>query len=82
LFFAAAKGKTANPRVTHTAIYMGDGQFIQSSGMVCINSLDPQAKDYEEFHARTLVSARRMLNSIGTPEITRIDQHHLYAAGQ
>lgn len=82
LFFAAAKGKQPNPRITHVAIYMSNGQFIQSAGMVRINSLDPAAADYEEVHARTLVSARRMLNSIGTPEITRIDQHQLYTADE
>jgi hypothetical protein len=80
LFFAAGKGRQDNPRITHTAIYISNGQFIQSAGMVRINSLDPAAADYEEFHARTLVSARRMLNSIGTPEITRIDKHNLYTA--
>jgi cell wall-associated NlpC family hydrolase len=77
LFFAAAKGKSPNPRVTHTAIYMGNGQFIQSAGMVRINSMDPAATDYTS-QSRTIVSARRMLNSIGSPEIIRIDQHPLY----
>ena len=79
LFFAAAKGKMPNPRITHTAIYMGNGQFIQSAGMVRINSLDPSAPDYETYYSRTLVSARRMLTAVGKPEITRIDQHNLYA---
>ncbi|MEJ5962673.1 NlpC/P60 family protein [Pedobacter immunditicola] len=80
LFFAAAKGKQPNPRITHVGIYMSNGQFIQSAGMVRINSLDPAAVDYDGVHARNLVSARRMLNGIGTPEITRIDQHKLYNA--
>lgn len=78
LFFAANKGKMPNPRVTHTAIYMGNGQFIQSAGMVRINSFDPAAADYEAYHSKTFVSARRMLNSIGKPEISRIDQHEFY----
>lgn len=78
LFFAAAKGKSANPRVTHTAIYMEDGQFIQSAGMVRINSLVPSAPDYSFGQSPTLVGARRILNGIGTTQITRIDQHELY----
>lgn len=78
LFFAAAKGGVARPRVTHTAIYMGNGEFIQSAGMVRINSMVPSAADYADFQSRTLVSARRILNEIGTPQITRIDQHELY----
>lgn len=78
LFFAASKGKMAKPRVTHTAIYMGKGMFIQSAGMVRINSMNPAAADYADYQTRTLVSARRMLNAIGTPEIKRIDQHEFY----
>ncbi|WEK20069.1 MAG: C40 family peptidase [Candidatus Pedobacter colombiensis] len=78
LFFAAAKGKSVNPRVTHTAIYMEDGKFIQAAGMVRINSLVPSAPDYADAQVPTLVGARRMLNGIGTPQITRIDQHELY----
>ncbi|PTT04107.1 hypothetical protein DBR11_00450 [Pedobacter sp. HMWF019] len=78
LFFAAAKGRAAHPRVTHTAIYMGNGEFIQSAGMVRINSMVPSAADYADFQSRTLVSARRILDEIGSPQITRIDQHELY----
>ena len=81
LFFAASKGKVANPRVTHVAIYMGNGQFIQSAGLVRINSFDPSAKDYTN-QSRTIVSARRMLSAIGQPEITRIDQHKFYTTVQ
>lgn len=78
LFFAAAKGRSDNPRVTHTAIYMKDGQFIHSAGMVRINSMVPSAADYTHVQAPTIVSARRILNGIGTPQITRIDQNELY----
>lgn len=78
LFFAASKGKSANPRVTHTAIYMENGQFVQAAGMVRINSLVPSAPDYSAGQSPTLVGARRVLNGIGSPQITRIDQHELY----
>ncbi|WP_432711633.1 NlpC/P60 family protein [Pedobacter sp.] len=78
LFFAAAKGKTPNARITHTAIYMGNGQFIQSAGMVRINSIDASAADYDAYNTKTLVSARRMLDAIGTPQIQRMDQHEFY----
>ncbi len=78
LFFSAAKRRGVNGgRVTHTAIYMGNGQFIQSAGMVKINSLVPTAADYDA-QSTTLVGARRLLNEIGKPEITRIDQHDWY----
>ena len=79
LFFAAAKLKgTSGGRITHTAIYMGDGEFIQSAGMVRINSLKPDAANFDERESKTLVSAKRFLNQIGTSEITRVDRHDWY----
>ncbi len=78
LFFAGGKNRHSNPRVTHTAIYMGNGEFIQSAGMVRINSMVPTAKAYDDFESRTLVCARRILSSIGTTEISRVDQHSFY----
>lgn len=75
LFFAGDK-KTL--RVTHTALYIGNGQFIQSAGLVRVNSMISGSANYADFQSRTLVSARRMLNSIGKSEITRVDQHPYY----
>ncbi len=75
LFFASDK-KTQ--RVTHTALYIGNGEFIQAAGLVRINSMISSADNYADFQSRTLVSARRMLTSIGKPEITRVDQHPYY----
>jgi cell wall-associated NlpC family hydrolase len=78
LFFAAGKNRRPNPKITHTAIYMGKGEFIQSAGSVGINSIVSTSDIYDSFGSRTLVCARRILNSIGTPEISRVDQHPFY----
>ncbi|MBB2144206.1 SH3 domain-containing protein [Pedobacter sp. LMG 31464] len=79
LFFSAAKRRGINGgKVTHTAIYMGNGEFIQSAGMVKINSLVPTATNYDGGQASTLVGARRILTAIGKPEITRVDHHEWY----
>ena len=79
LFFAASKRKGINGgKVTHTAIYMGNGEFIQSAGMVKINSFVPTAENYDDGQSPTLVGARRILTEIGKPEITRVDQHEWY----
>lgn len=81
LFFAAAKLKgTSEGRITHTAIYMGNGEFIQSAGMVRINSLKPDAANFDERESKTLVSAKRFLNQIGAAEITRVNRHAWYEA--
>lgn len=79
LFFAAGKVRAAaKPRVTHTAIYIGDGIFIQAAGLVRINSMKPDADNYDDFQTRTIVGARRMLSAIGQPEVTRVDQSPFY----
>lgn len=79
MFFSAAKRRgVSNGRVSHTAIYMGNGEFIQSAGMVKISSILPTATNYDEYQTKTLVGARRILTQIGKPEITRIDQHDWY----
>lgn len=75
LFFAANK-KTG--RVTHTAIYIGNGDFIQAAGLVRINSMIYGSKNYDDFQSRTLVGARRILTAIGDSEITRVKQHSYY----
>ncbi|MEJ5996131.1 C40 family peptidase [Pedobacter sp. Du54] len=79
LFFSAAKRRGINGgRVSHTAIYMGNGEFIQSAGMVKVNSLVPKAGNYDGTQSSTLVGARRILTAIGKAQITRIDRHNWY----
>ncbi|RZL37696.1 MAG: glycoside hydrolase [Pedobacter sp.] len=79
LFFSAAKRRgVTGGRVTHTAIYMGKGEFIQAAGMVKVSSLVPKTANYDEHQSKTLVSARRFLTEIGKPEITRVAEHEWY----
>lgn len=79
LFFSAAKRKGLNGgKITHTAIYMGNGEFIQAAGMVRIDSLVPTAANYDASQSSTLVGARRILTQIGKPEITRVGRHSWY----
>lgn len=79
LFFSAAKRRGINGgKVTHTAIYMGKGEFIQSAGMVKISSLIPTESNYDGGQSTTLVGARRILTAIGKPQITRVDHHDWY----
>lgn len=75
LFFA---GNRKTMRVSHTAIYIGNGEFIQAAGLIRINSMIKGAKNYDDFQSRTMVGARRMLTAVGEPEITRINQHPYY----
>jgi cell wall-associated NlpC family hydrolase len=78
LFFGRARQFGGPVRISHTALYLGKGKFIQAAGRVRISSLLASAPDYDEARTRTLVSARRVLTAVGTPEITRVEQHPLY----
>lgn len=78
LFFSGSKSRSSTPKVTHTAIYIGDGEFIQSASFVRINSLSLGAVNYDDYQSRTLVCARRMISAIDTAEVSRIDQHPFY----
>jgi len=73
LFFGTSK-----ERITHVGMYIGDGQYIHASGLVRINSLNPEDPDYSEFNRKRLVSAGRVLNSLNTEEIVQVKEHEWY----
>jgi gamma-D-glutamyl-L-lysine dipeptidyl-peptidase len=58
---ASNRSVTFKPWITHVAIYLGDKKFIQSSERVRISSFDPDAPDFDSFHGRSLLFARRVL---------------------
>lgn len=80
LFFAERKGQVENPRVTHVAIYLGNGEFIHASGLVRINSLFADAENYDRHQANTIVSAKRYLGQIGTRGLDPLSHHPAYTS--
>lgn len=77
LFFAANKEKSKNARVTHVALYIGNGEFIHSAGTVRINSMLKEAINYDDFQTRTVVSARRYIGSSDS-QIQKITESKFY----
>ena len=73
LFF----GRNAQ-RVTHVGLYMGNGKFIHSSGLVRINSLDPNDPVFNETLSKKLVASGRILNSLNTEGISLVKDHPWY----
>ena len=61
LFFGRAATDSTSEKVTHVAIYIGDGKYIHSSQIVRISSLDPAAEDYS---GRQPIRARRILGEV------------------
>ena len=68
-------GNPASGRVTHVAMYLGDGKFIHASGRVKVNSIDPQAEDFVGYPC---LSISRIVGRIGTPGIARVAGHPWY----
>ena len=59
LFFG--RRNDGKPKVTHVGIYLENGLFIHSSGLVHISSLDPDSELRDEARIRGLLGARRIL---------------------
>ena len=62
IFFGRKAENGRKERVTHVAIYMGDGMIIHSSNVVRINSLIPGENDYYA-GAKRLLKARRIIGT-------------------
>lgn len=77
LFFAAGKNSNPNARVTHVAMYIGNGEFIHSAGTVRINSILKEAENYDDFQTRTVVAAKRYMDS-SDPQIQKIEENPYY----
>lgn len=73
LFFASGKGRLPDARVTHVALYLGEGQFIHSAGKVRINSMVREADDYADFESRTIIAARRYIGELDGQHIKKIN---------
>jgi len=78
IFFAGGKNRPSSAKVTHVALYLGNGEFIHSAGKVRINSMKPEAVNYDDFETRTVVAARRYIGNISMPGITPISKHTSY----
>lgn len=78
LFFVEKKEDKNKEKVTHVALYIGDGQFIHASGRVRINSFDSNSKVYSEGRKNSLLKAADYIGSIGTANITKIKNSNFY----
>ena len=79
LFFGRKAAEEIQEKITHVAIYLGEGQFIHSSGQVKIESLDPDAPNFSEYRSSTFVRAKR-LHSLPLDSAMLVGYHPLYQA--
>jgi cell wall-associated NlpC family hydrolase len=65
-------------RITHVGIYLGNGQYIHASGLVRINSIDPDDPLYNITERKQLVGASRVKPSANDPGMIRVKDHGWY----
>jgi SH3-like domain-containing protein len=76
LFFGSKKN--GNFHVTHVAIYIGNNEYINSSGRVMINSLDSTQINYSSFRMNSLLAAKRIIGVDNDQGIVPFIKHPWY----
>jgi len=71
LFFGSKAKENRKEKITHVAIYIGDGDFIHAAGRVRINSLNASKSYFSNYRNSSFIRAKRMLNTVdkGTQKI-------------
>jgi gamma-D-glutamyl-L-lysine dipeptidyl-peptidase len=78
LLFFGNKRNDNSERITHVAIYIGEGRFIHSSGNVKIESLLKSDPDYNDFRSTSLLQVRRFLNAVNSHGIKKLSDSMIY----
>jgi len=78
LFFGRKADENRKEKVTHVAIYIGDGDFIHASGRVRINSLNKNKTYYSQYRDNMFIRAKRILTSVGKNGIDKILDNSFY----
>lgn len=78
LFFGRKADENRKERITHVAIYIGDGDFIHAAGRVKINSFNPEKPYYSDYRKSGFIRAKRILTSVGKNGIERILDNSFY----
>lgn len=69
-------GKPA--RITHVGMYLGNSEFIHSSGYVKINSFDSTRANYSRYRTISLLKVRRILGTSGSSGYISVKNHSWY----
>ncbi|MDD4969575.1 MAG: NlpC/P60 family protein [Paludibacter sp.] len=77
LFFGSMKENKQH--VSHVGIYIGNGEFIHSSGTVHISSLVPGTLNFDSFNTKRLLRAQRLLTRVDLDSsIVSVKKHPYY----
>jgi hypothetical protein len=78
LFFGRKASGDKKEKITHVAIYIGDGDFIHAAGRVKINSFNPGKTYYSDYRKSGFIRAKRILTSVGKNGIEKILDNSFY----
>lgn len=63
-------------RISHVGLYLGNDEFIHSSGRVHISSINPDSPKYVK--TRNFVAARRIIGNVSSEGIDKVEKHQWY----
>lgn len=78
LFFGEKGDVHTKQKITHVAIYIGDGDYINAAGKIKINSFSKGNPNYSAYRDDSFVCARRILSSIGSNGVVTILNNKFY----
>jgi cell wall-associated NlpC family hydrolase len=76
LFFGSVRD--GKPKPTHVAMYIGDTEYINSSGMVRVNSLDSTRANFSKYRKNSLLGVRRIIGAAFDNGIQPVAGHNWY----
>ena len=62
LFFGEKATGEKKERVVHVGMWIGNGEFIHSRGLVRISSFDPENPNYDEYEFNRYLRTKRIVN--------------------
>ena len=77
LFFGRQATDSTKQRVVHVGMWIGNNQFIHSSGRVHISSMDKEAINFDEFNLNRYLQSNRMLHQ-NTEAILKLKKAKLF----
>lgn len=78
LFFGRPATDTTSEKVVHVGMWVGNNQFIHSSGRVRVSSVDSSAKDFDDFNYNRYLRTKRLVSE-EDPNIILLENSELYA---
>ncbi len=79
LFFGTPATDTSKEKVVHVGMWIGDGQFIHSSGRVHVSSMNSEASNFDEFNYNRYLRTKRYLDQ-EDPKLVILKESELFTA--